>query len=102
MTENPELAELRPSQFAKMYEPYQRKNTGEKKDEDKDEDEIPNERQDNAMEENDEASNTNNDSEDEDGYEVANIIITPRPFMRVPLPKIIKIKDPLPGEVALW
>ena len=54
------------------------------------------------MEENDEASNTNNDSEDEDDYEVANIIITPRPFMRVPLPKIIKIKDPLPGEVALW
>ena len=39
MTDNPELAEMRPSQFAKMYEPYQQKNTGEKKD--KDVDKIP-------------------------------------------------------------
>ena len=43
-----------------------------------------------------------NESEDEDDYEVANIIIAPRPFMRDPLTRFIKIKDPLPGGVALW
>ena len=93
MTEDPALAELRPTQFAKMYEPYQRKNTEEKKDEDIPK--IPTEIQ-------DDDSDMDNESEDEDDYEVANIIITPRPFMRVPLPRFIKIKDPLPGEVALW
>ena len=100
MTNSPEFAELRPSQFAKMYEPYQRKKTAEIKEEDLEQN--PDEQQDNDIENNYEVSNMNNDSEDEDGYEVANIIITPKPFMRIPLPKIIKIKDPLPGEVALW
>ena len=33
---------------------------------------------------------------------VANFIITPNPLARWRLPQIIKIKDPLPGEVAIW
>jgi hypothetical protein len=102
MTNDPELAELRPSQFAKMYEPITRRKAEDKKDEE--EFTNLNGNDDEALKHDDNDNRIINDIEDEedDDYMVANFIITPNPLARWRLPKIIKIKDPLPGEVAIW
>ena len=88
LSEIEELTELRPTQFAKMYEPFTKKSVDEDIKVDKNEKEK-------------EIENTISELSD-DEFEVANYIITPREDMRIPLPRIIKIKNPLPGEVALW
>ena len=46
--------------------------------------------------------NNEHESEEDLEYTVANSIISPSHGSRVRLPEIIKIRDPLPGEVALW
>ena len=99
MTECNELVELRPSQFAKMYEPITRKKGGEKKEDDISKDVNENK----VINKNDDNQNTDDKIEDEDeDFEIANFIITPNLLQRWRLPKIIKIKNPLPGEVAIW
>jgi hypothetical protein len=95
-----ELVELRPSQFAKMYEPITRKKYGEKKEYDISQEENEDEVTDKCGDDNN--IDDNIEDEDEDDYDIANFIITPNPLQRWRLPEIIKIMDPLPGEVAIW
>ena len=96
-SENEALLELRPTQFGKMYEPFTRKLNDKMVGED-DHDEIGGKK--NFKEEKEDENALSELTEEE--YEVANYIITPRHDMRIALPKMIKIKDPVPGEVAIW
>ena len=75
-----------------MYEPFQSKKAEKEVEEMNDEPECELE------------SDSESQSEDEDDldYLVENFIISPSDGNRVRLPEIIKIRDPLPGEVALW
>ena len=106
MAKNYELGELRPAQFAKMYEPYNSKNAKEEKDQKHNiKSDSKKEAEDNEEDENMKNDESDNETDDEsdDEYKVANFIITSNPNMqRVRLPEIIKIKDPMPGEVAIW
>ena len=96
-SENDALLELRPTQFGKMYEPFTRILNDKKLGED-DPDEIDGK---NTLKKEKEDENLQVDMTEEE-YEVAHYIITPRHDMRIALPKIIKIKDPVLGEVAIW
>ena len=100
ITENkPELEELSPMQFGKMYDPITRKKQ-KKEDEDGsimdiDTDEI------------DRNGNVSTDSTDDpwvdDEDRIANYFITANPdYHYVPLPQYIKIKNPNPGEVTIF
>ena len=108
-----ELAELRPSQFAKMYEPISRKKPAMDKDDEnvdmKLDDPISKNRDgedrelDPNPESDDESLNSESDDEENDDYKVANFIICPDPNKQsIRLPEIIKIRNPMPGEVAVW
>ena len=95
----PELEELSPMQFGKMYDPITRKKQ-KKEDEDGsimdiDTDEI------------DRNGNVSTDSTDDpwvdDEDRIANYFITANPdYHYVPLPQYIKIKNPNPGEVPIF
>ena len=115
MEKDEELRELRPSQFAKMYEPISRRNLDkDKADENVDGEPEETFGQRKRAEEQDlevnakskaDDMNINSESQDEESeeYKVANYIICPDPYKQsILLPKFIKIKDPMPGEVAIW
>ena len=98
MSKNKELAELRPSQFAKMYEPITR--TKKKKESENNDDPEPDTE---IMLEDDEHISPNGEDEECEEYKVANYIISPDPLKQtIRLPELIKIKNPVPGEVAIW
>ena len=88
MEDKPEISELCPSQFGKMYDPIRQRKSQSKED--------VNSNKTNDM--------GNADCQKEEGDEDFNFIISKDyPHLtRIRLPKIIKIRDPLPGEVALW
>ena len=85
---------MRPSQFAKMYEPFRSKKA--EKEENEELDANSNNVQSKAVEQNDEPE-SESQCEDDLDYLVANFIISPFYSSRVRLPEIIKIRDPLPG-----
>ena len=85
-----ELNELCPVQFGKMFQPIQRRKEDETEEKKGGYDiEVGN-----TVEEAIEKDNENDPSK---------YIITTNPhYKKIKLPTIIKIKDPLPGEVAIW
>ena len=86
---DPGLAVMCTVQFGKMFQPYRRK----KYDDDTEEDNI-------KLEDEDE-DRVEDDNENEN--DPSKFIITRNPnYKRCKLPNIIKIKDPVPGEVAIW
>ena len=95
--DRPVISELCPTQFGKMYDPIRRRKTEDILKETSIENTINNVgNDDNQMEGNDE-----NEHDDDEDF---NFIISPDyPHLkRIPLPQTIKIRDPQPGEVAIW
>ena len=93
------LSELRPTQFAKMYEPISRNN---KVDDDTD-NESESDKEDARKESVQKSMEEEADYEDSVEYMVANYIISPDPQKQfILLPNTIKIKNPLPGEISIW
>jgi hypothetical protein len=98
---DPELEELSPIQFAKMYDPI----TGKKLK--KNEDEIANNIDIDTNEsieiENDSSNEGTDDPWIDDDDRVANFFITTNPkFDYIQLPQYIKLKDPKDGEVPIF
>ena len=86
--DKPEISELCPSQFGKMYDPIRQRKSKIKAE----------------VDSNTNSKTGNADCQLEEGDEDFNFIISKDyPHLaRIRLPKIIKIRDPLPGELTLW
>ena len=99
--DNLELEELSPTQFGKMFQPVSRKKTDQSKEDDEKK----------QMEDNEEGNNVEDDAHgeiivgerEENEDKIVTYYITTNPIhSEKRLPKFIKIKDPVPGEVTLW
>ena len=93
---NPELEELSPVQFGKMFQPYGRKRT----DKDDEQVDIKEDQEDKSGE--DDQQGKNIEELDDEERVTKYYITTHTEYQTRKLPNFIKIKDPAPGEVALW
>ena len=99
--ENPELEELSPVQFGKMFHPFNRKKRDQRKEDDEKED-MKNNEEGNNGEDGEEGENINGETKEDEERIETYYITTHTLYSKEKLPKFIKIKDPAPGEVNLW
>ena len=102
LKKDPELNELTPIQFAKMFDPIQGRKSKDKKDDIKSESNVD----DGKGEEEQENEENVDDSTDpwiDDDERRANFYITTNPdYNYIRLPQFIKLKNPRPGETSLY
>ena len=102
LKKDPELNELTPIQFAKMFDPFQ----GRKPKDKKDDIESESNADDGKGEEEQENEENVDDSTDpwiDDDERRANFYITTNPdYNYIRLPQFIKLKNPRPGEISLY
>ena len=98
---NPELKELSPLQFGKMYDPISGRKS--KKDDEELSNNIESDTNESIEIENDSSNQGTDDPWIDDDDRVANYFITTNPkYDYIPLPQYIKLKDPQDGEVPIF